>query len=78
MDEAALAEFRNDFPPNTIYRTIQGGGHNGFASVDPGDPLFMGAPTISMEQQQQEAVAITAKFLADVGISTDSSTEDIV
>ena len=72
MDEVALAEFRKDFPPNTIYRTIQGGSHNGFASVAPGDPSFVGAPTISMEQQQQEAVAITAKFLAELGITSTS------
>ena len=77
MDEVALSDFRKDFPPNTIYTTIEGGSHNGFASVEPGDPLFLGAPTISMEQQQQEAVAITAKFLAGLGItSTSSISED--
>ena len=75
MDEVALAEFRNDFPSNTIYSTIQGGCHNGFASVEPGDPTFLGAPTISMEQQQEEAVAITATFLAGIRIATDSGSE---
>lgn len=71
MDEVTLAEFRRDFPSNTIYKTIQGGGHSWFASIEPGDPSFEGVPIISMEQQQEQAAAITAKFLREIGNVTD-------
>jgi pimeloyl-ACP methyl ester carboxylesterase len=66
MDEVKLAEFQRDFPLNAVYKTIQGGGHSWFASIEVGDSTFEGVPTISMEQQQEQAAAITAKFLTEI------------
>ena len=65
MDETSLREFRLDFPPHTTYKMIRGAAHSWFASVKPGDPHFLGVATISMEQQQEEAAVITAKFLLE-------------
>jgi hypothetical protein len=67
MDAQQLAEFQNDFPADTtIYETIDGAAHNWFASVDQGDPFYVGKASISMNQQQEEAVALTADFLLNV------------
>jgi pimeloyl-ACP methyl ester carboxylesterase len=66
MDDTSREEFLLDLPSfHTSYQTIDGAGHNWFASVDAGDPNFLGSPSISMEQQQDEVVNITAMFLLE-------------
>jgi pimeloyl-ACP methyl ester carboxylesterase len=67
MDAQQLAEFQNDFPADTtIYKTIDGAAHNWFASVDQGEPSYVGKASIPMNQQQEQAVALTAEFLLQV------------
>lgn len=67
MNAKQLAEFQNDFPAETtIYETIDGAAHNWFAPVDQGDPSYVGMASISMNQQQEVAVALTADFLLKV------------
>lgn len=64
MDDTRREEFLQDLPSLlTHYQTIDGAGHNWFASVDAGDPNFLGHPTITMEQQQDDVVNITAAFI---------------
>lgn len=64
MTASQLNEFKSDFPLQTTrYQTIDGAAHNWFASVQEGDPEFVGHASISMEEQQNEAVARTAAFL---------------
>ena len=66
MNDTSRTEFWQDLPSSrTSYKTIDGAGHNWFASIDAGDPNFLGIPTISMEQQQEQVVNITAAFLLE-------------
>ena len=56
MDDASRADFEKDFPPHTVYETIQGGIHRWFASIDPGDPTIVGAPTTKDSRRRNSSV----------------------
>jgi dienelactone hydrolase len=51
------------FPPHAVVQIIHGAGHNGFALISPGDPTMLGTATISIEEHQEKAAAITLSFL---------------
>eukprot|EP00547_Thalassionema_nitzschioides_P017827 CAMPEP_0194236816 /NCGR_PEP_ID=MMETSP0158-20130606/3992_1 /TAXON_ID=33649 /ORGANISM="Thalassionema nitzschioides, Strain L26-B" /LENGTH=335 /DNA_ID=CAMNT_0038970673 /DNA_START=143 /DNA_END=1150 /DNA_ORIENTATION=+ len=63
MDDKALHDFRQNFPPDTRYQTIEGASHMWFASASQGDPVSMGKASISMGKQQERVAALTADFL---------------
>jgi len=66
MDDASFIDFNSDFPKSkTTYKTIRGAAHSWFASIDGGDPKFLGLSAITMERHQEEAARITANFLKD-------------
>ena len=55
-------EFRRALPPHSVYKTIRGGTHDGFATY-PNDPIFDGIPGITKEKQHRLVVAATSTFL---------------
>lgn len=66
MDDASFAEFTKDFPQRTtVCANVIGAAHSWFASIEPGDPKFVGTSSITMEQQQDAAAKKTYKFLKE-------------
>ena len=55
-------QFLSELPPNTVYRTIDGGNHCGFASYPP-VPMHDGVAKISRKEQHRQVCSETANFL---------------
>jgi hypothetical protein len=62
---ARLSHFKTKMvPPDTVFYTIQGGNHSGFAHFGPQTyPRMDGVRSIPLLEQQRQCVKVTASFL---------------
>jgi len=64
LSDSQQTNFRDILPPTAVYRTIQGGNHNGFGHYEkPKNRKRDGIRKITLDEQQEVAVNETVQFL---------------